>query len=166
MKVRELVVLAFLTAILLVAQVGMAFLPNIELVSLLIIVYTLVYKKKVFYIIYGFVILEGIVYGFGIWWWTYLYIWTILAMLVLLFQKNESTLLWAVISGSFGLGFGILCSVPYFITGGWAGGWAYWFSGIPFDILHCIGNGLVALVLYRPVYRAIRQLEQKTMVGA
>ena len=45
---KELVTLAFLGAILLAAQVAMAPLPNIEVVSLLIYIYTQVYKNKVF----------------------------------------------------------------------------------------------------------------------
>ena len=65
-KVKDMVILAFLTAILLVGQVGMAFLQNIEVVSLLIIIYTLLFRKKVFYIIYIFAFLEGMIYGFGI----------------------------------------------------------------------------------------------------
>ena len=51
--------MAFLTAIMFVGQVGMAFLPNIEIVSLLVILYTQLYRKKVFLIIYLFAFLEG-----------------------------------------------------------------------------------------------------------
>ena len=48
MKTRSLVIMAMLTAILFLGQVCMAFLPNIEVVTLLVILYTQVYKKKVF----------------------------------------------------------------------------------------------------------------------
>ena len=58
--------MAMLTAILFLGQVCMAFLPNIEVVTLLVILYTQVYKKKVFFIIYAFALLEGVFYGFGI----------------------------------------------------------------------------------------------------
>ena len=124
-KVKDMVILAFLTAILLVGQVGMAFLHNIEVVSLLIIIYTLLYKKKVFYIIYIFAFLEGIIYGFGIWWFMYLYVWTILALITMLCSRNESVVMWSILSGAFGLGFGFLCSFPYFIISGVGGGLAY-----------------------------------------
>ena len=49
-----------LTAVVFVAQVAMGFLPNIELVTLLFILYTLAFGKKVFLMIYVFVLLEGI----------------------------------------------------------------------------------------------------------
>ena len=61
MKTREIVTMGILSAILLAAQVSLGFLPNIELVTLLLIVYTLVLKKKVFFVIYVFVLLEGMI---------------------------------------------------------------------------------------------------------
>ena len=69
--VRELVTLAACTAILFVGQIALAFLPNIEVVSLLIILYTLTFKKRVLWIIYGFALLEGMLYGFSFWWISY-----------------------------------------------------------------------------------------------
>lgn len=57
MKTREIVIYGILSAVLLAAQVSLGFLPNIEIVTLLILVYTLVFRKKVFFIIYIFVFL-------------------------------------------------------------------------------------------------------------
>ena len=158
MKTRELVTMAFLTAIMFVGQVGMAFLPNIEIVSLLVILYTQLYRKKVFLIIYLFAFLEGAIYGFGIWWINYLYIWSILAVVVLLVPKKQPVPVWAVISGIYGLSYGFLCAIPYYITGGAGAGFSYWVTGIPFDILHCVGNVGVTLVLYKPVSAILRRL--------
>lgn len=87
MKTREIVTMGILSAILLAAQVSLGFLPNIELVTLLLIVYTLVLKKKVFFVIYVFVLLEGMIYGFGLWWINYLYVWSVQAVITLLFRK-------------------------------------------------------------------------------
>lgn len=155
---KHVVIAGILSAILLVGQVGMSFLPNIEPVSTLIILYTLTYKKHVFPIIYTFVLLEGVIFGFGIWWISYLYIWSILALIVLAFQKIDLAIFWAIISGSFGLLFGMLCAIPYLISGGPGAAFAYWTTGIPFDILHCIGNFVLTLVLYRPLHRLLKRL--------
>ena len=87
MKTREIVIYGILSAVLLTAQVSLGFLPNIEIVTLLILVYTLVFRKKVFFIIYIFVFLEGLIYGFGLWWINYLYVWSIQALITLLFRK-------------------------------------------------------------------------------
>lgn len=156
MKAKDLVLLAFLSAILLVGQVTLAFLPNVEVVSFLIILYTIAYRKKVLYIIYCFALLEGLIYGFGIWWVMYLYVWTILAGITTIFRRNDSIILWAIISGAFGLIFGALCSIPYFIAGGWAMGFSYWVAGIPFDLIHCISNAAVMLILYKPCSKILK----------
>lgn len=160
MKTKLMVTMAMCTAILFAVQVGLAFLPNIELVTLLIIIYTQIYKKKVFFIIYAFVLLEGIFYGFGIWWINYLYIWPLLAVAVLLIKK-ESFILWSILSGFYGLSYGFLCSIPYYIAGGVHAGFAYWITGIPFDLLHCIGNFAVCLVLYKPLHYTLSHLVKK-----
>lgn len=158
MKTKDMVVLAFLTVILYVGQIAMSYIPNIEIVSFLVILYTIFYKKKVFIIIYLFALLEGLFYGFGIWWIMYLYVWTILAAVVMLLRKNQSMIIWAMVSAAFGLCFGALCSIPYFITGGWAAGFGYWVSGIPFDLLHCAGNAVIMVVLYKPIYAVLKRM--------
>ena len=53
MKVKELAVLALLGAILHVSQVAMAFLPNVEPVSVLVLVYTLVFGRKALAAVYA-----------------------------------------------------------------------------------------------------------------
>lgn len=157
-RTRDLVVMAFLTAILYVGQVGMAFLPNIEVVSLLIIIYTQLYRKKVFLMIYVFAILEGLTYGFGIWWFGYLYVWSVLAIIVLFMKEQKSAFVWAIVSGAFGLSYGFLFAIPYFIAGGMGAGMSYWIAGIPYDIAHCVGNVVVAILLYQPIHAVLSKL--------
>lgn len=153
--------MGFLSAILLIGQVGMSYLPNIEIVSLLIYIYTQVYRKKVFFIIYVFVFLEGCIYGFGLWWFGYLYIWSVLALIVLWNGRQQtSVIMTAVILGAYGLSFGMLYALPYFIAGGWAAGFSYWVSGIPFDLLHCAGNVAVSLICYRPLRTLLGKLKR------
>ena len=153
--------MGFLSAILLIGQVGMSYLPNIEIVSLLIYIYTQVYRKKVFFIIYVFVFLEGCIYGFGLWWFGYLYIWSVLALIVLWNGRQQtSVIMTAVILGAYGLSFGMLYALPYFIAGGWATGFSYWVSGIPFDLLHCAGNVAVSLICYRPLRTLLGKLKR------
>lgn len=164
-RIMYIVTMGLLSAILLVGQLGMAFLPNIEPVTFLIIIYTLVYKKRVFPIIYSFVLLEGLIFGFGIWWVSYLYIWTILALIVLLLKKTDSAVLWAVIAGAFGLCFGALCAIPYLISGGPGAAVSYWIAGIPYDIIHCAGNFAITLVLYHPVLSLLKKLHASQLSG-
>ncbi len=158
LTVKELVLMALLSALLLVSQVGLAFLPNIEVVSLLIILYTLFFQKKTLYIIYIFALLEGLIYGFGIWWIMYLYVWTILWGIAMLLKEDKSPIIWAFVSGFFGLFFGTLCSVPYFFTGGVNMGLSWIVAGLQMDIIHGIGNFFVALVLFQPLYIAFQKV--------
>lgn len=163
--IREVLLFGILGAILIVVQVALAILPNIELVSFFIIVYTLVLGKKVFFPIYVFVIVEGLIYGFGLWWFNYLYIWAILAIAVLLLRRYEQPLFWAIISGIYGLLFGALSAIPYLFMGSIGAAAAYWVNGIIFDLLHCAGNAVAAALLFRPSYKLLKRLylrEQKS----
>lgn len=156
--VRRIVLLGVLGALLVIAQVALAFLPNIELVSLLIIVCTLALGSSVFAPISVFVLVEGLLYGFGLWWLNYLYVWPILAGIVLLLRKQRSPIFWAIFSGGFGLFFGALCAIPYFFIGGPASAFAYWVSGLPFDIAHCAGNVAAELLLFTPCLKILERL--------
>lgn len=138
LKTKDLAVMGVMAAIVFISQVALSFLPNIELVTLLFILYTLVIGRKVFGVVYAFVFLEGITYGFGLWWINYLYVWTVLCFITLVFRKQTSFVCWSIISGFFGLAFGALCSLPYFFISGPSGAFAYWIAGIPSDITHCI----------------------------
>lgn len=142
-------------AILFALQVSMLHLPNIELVSLMVILYTLVLGKRVLNILITFTILEGVFHGFGIWWVSYLYIWPILAGLTaLLRQFDAPDWGYGILSCLFGLSFGFLCSLPY-IAGGPGAMFAWWIAGIPFDLVHGISNLIIGLVLFRPAKRIL-----------
>ncbi len=161
---RSLVLYALCAAIMFVAQIALAPLPNIELVSLLVIIYTGAFKKKTLFIIYTFVLLQGLVYGFGIWWVTYMYVWTILFLIVYLLKTTNPIVL-AVIAGIFGILFGTLTSIPYFITGGPGGGISYIIAGITFDFAHCVGNFFSVLLLYKPLSNALNKFLSVSSLG-
>ncbi len=150
MAARRAAVLGMMGALLVIVQVAISFIPNVELVSLLVIVYALLLGSYAFAPIYAFVMVEGLIYGFGLWWVNYAYLWAILAGIVLLLRKQKSPYFWAVISGLVGLFFGALCSIPYLFMGGISSALAYWMTGIPFDIAHCIGNAAAVLLLFKP----------------
>lgn len=162
MRIRDIVIIGMMSAILVAVQVTLGFLPNVELVSLLIILYTCIFRWKCLYIIYVFVLVEGLLYGIGLWWFNYLYVWTVLFLIAMIFRTKRSPLFWAIISGAFGFGFGALCSIPYFITGGITTGFAYWVSGIPFDITHGICNFAITLVLLYPLRLLLDIVNRRT----
>ncbi len=163
MRIKDIALIGIMSAILVAVQVALGFLPNIELVSLLIIVYTLVFGRKALYIIYVFVAIEGMIYGVGLWWINYLYIWTILFVIVMLLRKQHYTYIWAIVSGFYGLLFGALCAIPNIFISGFGSAVSYWIAGIPYDILHAAGNFVVCLLLFRPLYYVLDGIYKKTM---
>ena len=100
----------------------MASLPNINLNAVLIILTTVYFGWKALYAVGVYVLLEGLFFGFSIWWFSYLYIWPLLVILAMLLRRNRSVVIWAVAAGIYGLLFGPLMYLGYFaILGGWRG---------------------------------------------
>lgn len=159
LTVREIALMGVMTAMLEVAVHIMAPLPNVEPVTLLVILYSLFFGPKVFYILAAYLLFEGCWYGFGLWWIMYTYIWPLLAILTCIFRKKDSLWFWCLLSGSFGLFFGALSSIPYFFIGGPAAAFAYWVAGIPFDLIHCVSNAVLCLVLFVPLNHILKQLK-------
>ncbi|MCI9424277.1 MAG: hypothetical protein HFF30_01810 [Flavonifractor sp.] len=158
MGARDLVLYGLLGAVLLVSKLALAFLPNIEPVSLLVMVYASVLGWRALCPVYVYVLLEYLIWGFGLWSACYLYVWALLALLAILLRRMESPVGWAVLGGTFGLCFGALCAPTYWISGGWQFALSWWFQGIPFDLLHCGGNFVMALVLFHPLRRVLARL--------
>lgn len=160
-RLLELIVLALLGALMFAAKMALAALPNIEPVSLLVIVYTVVYGRKALYPIYVYVMLEVLFWGLGLWNLNYLYVWLVLFFLAMVFRNMKSPWGWAILSGTFGLSFGLLCTPVYLLTGGWAFGLSWWVSGIPWDVVHCAGNFVIALVLVRPLTVGLTKIKNR-----
>lgn len=158
LTVREMVVFGVMGALAFALQVVMAPLPNIEPVSLLVMLYAAVFGWKSLYCVYTFVVMEVLFHGIGLWNINYLYIWTILAVAAYFMKNMRAALGWAILSGAFGLLFGALCGIVDIFIGGFAYAAAKWVSGIPFDIAHCIGNFFIALVLFNPLRSLLEKL--------
>jgi len=162
MAVRRIVRIAFLSAILTVAMLAIKPLPNIELISLLVIIYTLLFGKDTFIIVTVFTFVEGLMWGFGLWWISYLYVWPLLCLVVLLLKRviKEEFLIWAVVSGVFGLVFGALFAVVYLLVDP-AYALSYWIAGLPWDVWHAGWNFVLMLVLGKPVYVLLKRVNER-----
>ena len=142
-------------------KVAMAALPNIEPVSLLVMVFAAVFGMKCLYPVYLYVIMELLIYGIGTWNLNYLYVWAVLAVAACLLRKMGHPLGWALLSGVFGLSFGLLCAPVDFLLGDWGFVVSKWISGIPFDLAHCAGNFVIALLLFKPLRNLTEKLYNK-----
>ena len=140
------------------AKVAMSALPNIEPVSLMILLFGAVFGWKALFPTYVYVTAEILFYGLGTWNIKYLYIWAVPAVAAVLLRRMRHPLGWALVSGVFGLAFGALCAPVDAVIGGWGYAAAKWVSGIPFDIAHCVGNFAIALLLFAPLRTVLEKL--------
>jgi len=152
---KRVALVGIMAAVLEAAKFSLSFLANVELVTLLLIIFTLTFGKETYWAAGVFILLEGILYGFGLWWIMYLYTWPLLILLTRLFKKQKSPFFWAILSAVFGYFYGLFCTIPYLVTGGLMAGIAWWTAGIPFDLIHGTANFLIALLLYKPLIKAM-----------
>lgn len=166
-KAREVSLVGIMLAVIVASKLALASLPNIELVSFLIIVFTKKFKRKMLFVIPAYILVEIMIFGFDIMWvLPYCYIWPLLYLLTRIFGRTESAAILAVMSGFFGLVFGFLCSFPriFIVTGTnptatLSAAIAYWIAGIPYDIIHGVSNFVIMLVLYIPVSKVFKRIE-------
>ena len=154
-RIRQLALFAIMGALTFGAKFAMSGLPNIEPVSLMVMLFAVVFGKKAVYPIGVYIAMEFLVYGPGLWNLCYLYIWFVLAAAAYLLRKMESALGWAVLSGGFGLAFGLLCAPVDMVVGGAAYALGKVMTGRPFD---CAQGGrafIVAVTLFCSVGRRV-----------
>ena len=164
-KTIDVVWIAMMVTIIEVCKWALSFLPNIELTSFWIIIFSIYFGRRIYWAIPVFILVEGFMYGIGLWWIMYLYTWPILVIVTRMLRKVDSVIFWSVISSVFGLMFGFFCSIPYYIIGfasggflsGLSAGFTWWVAGIPWDVVHGIGNFVLMFVLYKPISAVIKR---------
>ena len=148
-------------ALLVVSKQAMSGLPNIEPVTLLVILFALELPRETPWAVTVFILLQGVLYGFGLWWAMYLYVWYLLALLAWLLRRMDNALGWAVFSGIYGLCFGGLCAAVYLVAKTPAFALSWWLSGLSYDAMHGVGNFVIMLLLYRPLRRALQTAKRQ-----
>lgn len=156
---KDIALIGLLLSIIEVVKVSLSFIPGVEMVSLLFMVYTLFFKEKMIYVLPAFCLIEGVLYGFGIWWFAYLYVWAVLVIAVYLFRAKQSVWFWSILLGIYGLLFGLLFTPIYLVTGGVGMAVSWWFSGITVDVIHGISNFVLCLILFKPLNRIIKMIK-------
>lgn len=163
--IRQLALFAMLGAMMFAGKMVMAHVPNVEPVSLLVMLLAVCCGWRGLYAVAVYVLLEIVVWGVNLWALSYLYVWALLFVAARLLWRMESSLSWGLLSGFFGLGFGALCAVPYLVIGGWAAAVSWWVSGIPWDLIHGVGNFVMAFFLFKPLRRRLTQLCRDAGLG-
>lgn len=166
LSTRELIIFPVLGVIMFLSKILMEGLPNIHLLGMLTMTYTVVYRTKALIPIYIYVLLNGLFAGFNMWWVPYLYIWTILwGITMLLPKKMPKRLAFAVyptVCCIHGLLYGILYAPAQALMFGFnfEQTVAWIISGFPFDLIHGIGNFALGFLIL-PMSELLKKLEKK-----
>ena len=149
------------------SKILMEALPNIHLLGMLTVTYTVVLRKKALIPIYVYVLLNGLYGGFSMWWVPYLYIWTILWAVTMLLPRNMpkkiACVVYPAVCGLHGFLFGILYSPAQALMFGldFEQTIAWITAGLPFDALHGVGNLIAGLLIF-PVSEFLKKLFTRT----
>ena len=170
LTIREMAVFSMLGALMYVSKVIMEWAPNIHLLGVFTIAFTVVYRAKALYPIYIYVLLNGMFSGFNAWWIPYLYLWTILWGITMLLPKKMpkpvAVVVYSVVNALHGYGFGILYAPAQALLFGLSlkGMIAWVIAGFPFDFIHGTSN-LVCGLLIVPIVLILQKLEKSTSIA-
>lgn len=165
LSVYEISVFSMLGAIMYCSKVILEWAPNIHLLGMFTIAFTVYYRKKALVPIYVFVLLTGILNGFNAWWVPYLYIWTLLWGATMLLPKKMpkkiAPFVYAVLCSLHGFLFGILYAPAQAIMFGldFKGMISWIAAGSLFDTVHGVSN-FVAGFLVVPLVSLLGRLEK------
>ena len=166
---------AVMSAMLTALKFALSFVPNVEVVTLLVMVYAAAFGAA--YALPATVIfcaVETAIYGAGSWVVLYFVYWPLLALLsCLAFGKLRRLPLWlspaaaafaAVMSALFGV-LSACCDTLYVAVGfpglDLAAYWtAYYLRGLAFDGVHILSNAIVVGVLFLPLLSAGRRIRR------
>ncbi len=164
---KEMAVFSMLGAVMYASKIIMEVAPNIHLLGVFTIAFTVVYGKKALYPIYLYVLMNGAFCGFAAWWIPYLYLWTILWGAVMLLPKKIpekiKPLVYMVICAMHGFLFGTLYAPAQALLYGlsFKAMIAWIVAGLPFDFIHGVSNFFCGILIV-PIISVLR-LSEKNM---
>ncbi len=149
------------------SKVVMDIFPNIHLIGVFIVAITVVYRKKALYPIYIFVLLTGLLNGFGMWWIPYAYIWLPLWLVTLLLpefgSRKKAMIVYMVVCSLHGFLYGVMYAPSQAVLFGldFKGTLAWIVAGLPFDAIHGVSNFICGILII-PIIELLKRVE--TMV--
>lgn len=165
LTVSEMCIFGMLGGLMYASKVIMEFAPNIHLLGMLTMVFTIVYRVKGLIPVYVYVFINGLFVGFATWWIPYLYIWTVLWGITMLLPKNMPNkvciIVYPIICSLHGLAFGTLYAPAQALLFGlnFKQTLAWIAAGFTFDCIHAVGN-LAAGTLILPLVKLLRKIDR------
>ena len=156
-----------LGAVMFCSKIIMEVLPNIHLLGMLTMTYTVVFRQKALSPIYIYVMMNGLYSGFNLWWIPYLYVWTVLWGITMLLPKNMprkvKCVVYPAVCCFHGLIFGTIYAPAQALMFGFdfKTTVAWIMAGLRWDLLHGIGNlfaGMLILPLSELLFKLTKRL--------
>lgn len=168
LSAHDIVLIPLLSASLTAGKIVLSFIPNVEIVTLLFMVYASVFGfKKTFLVSIIFSTIEIFLYGVQTWLIGYYILWPLLIFIsTIIHKKTNSEWPFAFLALAFGLCFGLFFAMIESIFYGMNYGIVYWLRGIPFDVIHGASNFVLGIFLYRPLESLLSQLRDKYSLSA
>ncbi len=145
------------------SKIIMEAIPNVHLLGMFVMVFTLAYRKKALIPIYVFVMLTGLFAGFAPWWVPYLYIWTVLWAATMLLPKKMppavACVVYPCVCALHGFAYGTLYAPAQALMYGlgYRAMLDWIIAGLWWDVRHGIGNFLAGLLIL-PMYGVLQRL--------
>lgn len=164
---KEIAVFSMLGAVMYASKMIMEIAPNIHLLGVFTVAFTVVYGKKALYPIYIYVLMNGVFCGFAAWWIPYLYLWTVLWGVVMLLPKKIPKkirpLVYMIVCAMHGFLFGTLYAPAQALLYGlsFKAMIAWIVAGLPFDFIHGVSNFFCGILIV-PIISAL-ELSEKNM---
>lgn len=158
-------VFAMLGALMYASKMIMEVAPNVHLLGVFTIAFTVVYRKKALYPIYTYVLLNGIFCGFATWWIPYLYLWAVLWGATMLLPKRIPEklrpLVYMLLCAAHGFLFGTLYAPAQALLYGlsFQKMIAWIISGLPWDFMHGVSNFFCGILIV-PIVKILTFLEK------
>lgn len=167
LTIKETIIFGMLGALMYASKIIMEFAPNIHLLGVFTIAFTIVYRKKALFPIYTYVFLNGLFSGFATWWIPYLYLWTILWGITMLLPqklpKKAKMIVYMIVNACHGFLFGTLYAPAQAILFGlnFKEMIAWIIAGLPWDLVHGVSNFFCGILII-PIISVLYRLEGKT----
>ena len=165
LSVFELSLFPMFAALMVASKYAMEILPNIHLIGMFVMLFTVVYRAKALIIIYIFAAIMGLLNGFNVWWIPYLYIWTILWAMAMIIPKNISKkaaiFVFPIVCSLHGFLYGVFYAPAQALIFGYSfeQTLAWIASGIVFDVTHGISNFAMGFLIY-PLSEVIKKAQK------
>lgn len=164
---KKIALCAVMTATLCVFKETLAFIPNVEVVTLLTSVYAYVFGWITIIPVIAFVLIEMAIWGVASWNISYFIFWSVVTVVFVIYGKKQIKNLLVIISTAVILTafFGVLTSFFDICISGFNNFFyrfsIYYLRGIYFYIIHIVSNAIIFLFLFKPLILLLQKIKTK-----